>query len=270
MSGCKASARSWSGRALSGAQEWPAPLPKRAWASSPPLGTLSRDLHAGLATIRRVMSGYLLALALVLPLNGWLVDRIGAKAVCLWCFAAFTQSSTLRGLAWSAGSLIAFRVLQGMSGGLLAPMAQMMVARVAGRQMPRVASYVTLPALLAPLLRPVVAIMRPDAGCSLSTSRSGGGVRAGRRPAERRPERDAAARARLGGALPSVAATGAVPLRFGPSGRADRPGLARHLRRRARVVLPGRVAQRGRGPERPSTAPEQVLRRVDRCRGSRL
>ena len=121
------------------------------------LGSLSRDLHAGLTTIQWVMSGYLLALALVLPLNGWLVDRIGAKAVYLWCFATFTLASALCGLAWSAGSLIAFRVLQGMSGGLLAPMAQMMVARVAGRQMPRVASFVSIPVLLAPLLGPVVA-----------------------------------------------------------------------------------------------------------------
>ncbi len=121
------------------------------------LGTLGRDLHAGLATIQWVMSSYLLALALVLPLNGWLVDRIGARAVYLWCFATFTLASALCGLAWSAESLIAFRVLQGTSGGLLAPMAQMMVARVAGRQMPRVASYVTMPVLLAPLLGPVVA-----------------------------------------------------------------------------------------------------------------
>ncbi len=121
------------------------------------LATLGRDLQAGLATIQWVMSAYLLALALVLPLNGWLVDRIGARRVYLWCFAAFTLSSTLCGSAWSASSLIAFRVLQGMSGGLLAPMAQMMVARVAGRQMPRVASAVAMPVLLAPFLGPVVA-----------------------------------------------------------------------------------------------------------------
>ncbi len=102
-------------------------------------------------------SGYLLALALTLPLNGWLVDRIGAKAVYLWCFAAFTLSSTLCGLAWSANSLIAFRVFQGMSGGLLAPMAQMMVARAAGKQMAQVVSVAALPILLAPLLGPVIA-----------------------------------------------------------------------------------------------------------------
>lgn len=121
------------------------------------LASLGTELHAGLPVIQWVMSGYLLALALILPLNGWLVDRIGAKAVYLCCFAAFTLSSALCGLAWSAGSLIGFRVLQGISGGLLAPMAQMMVARVAGRQMTRVASIAAMPVLLAPLLGPVVA-----------------------------------------------------------------------------------------------------------------
>lgn len=121
------------------------------------LSSLATDLHAPLATIQWVTSGYLLALTLVLPLNGWLVDRIGAKALYLWCFSAFTLTSALCGLAWSAPSLIAFRVLQGMSGGLLAPMAQMMIARVAGQQMARVIGYAAVPVLLAPILGPVVA-----------------------------------------------------------------------------------------------------------------
>ncbi|HEY0295317.1 MAG TPA: DHA2 family efflux MFS transporter permease subunit [Bordetella sp.] len=121
------------------------------------LASLAADLRVSLAAIQWVTSGYLLALALMLPLNGWLVDRIGAKALYLWCFAAFTLSSTLCGLAWSADSLIVFRILQGMSGGLLAPMAQMMIARAAGRQMARVVSIAALPVLLAPLLGPVIA-----------------------------------------------------------------------------------------------------------------
>ncbi|KVH63774.1 disulfide bond formation protein DsbA [Burkholderia sp. MSMB1072] len=121
------------------------------------LSSLATDLHASLSTIQWVTSGYLLALTLVLPLNGWLVDRIGAKALYLWCFSAFTLTSALCGLAWSAPSLIAFRVLQGVSGGLLAPMAQMMIARVAGQQMARVIGYAAVPVLLAPILGPVVA-----------------------------------------------------------------------------------------------------------------
>ena len=84
-------------------------------------------------------------------------SRHYAKALYLWCFAAFTLSSTLCGLAWSANSLIVFRILQGMSGGLLAPMAQMMIARAAGKQMAQVVSVAALPVLLAPLLGPVIA-----------------------------------------------------------------------------------------------------------------
>ena len=121
------------------------------------LANLATDLHVGLSTIQWVTSGYLLALALMLPLSGWLVDRIGAKALYLGCFAAFTLSSALCGLAWSANALIAFRILQGMSGGLLAPMAQMMLARAAGKHMAQVVGIAALPVLLAPLLGPVVA-----------------------------------------------------------------------------------------------------------------
>lgn len=121
------------------------------------LGSLATDLHVDLATIQWVTSGYLLALALILPLNGWLVDRLGTRKLYLWCFSAFTVASTLCGLAWSANSLIALRIVQGMCGGLLAPMAQLMVARVAGNRMAQVASLATIPVLIAPLLGPVFA-----------------------------------------------------------------------------------------------------------------
>jgi EmrB/QacA subfamily drug resistance transporter len=121
------------------------------------LSSLAVNLHSNLSTIQWVTSGYLLALALMLPLNGWLVERIGAKTLYLWCFATFTLSSALCGTAWSAPSLIAFRILQGMSGGLLAPMAQMMIARVAGKNMARVVGYAAVPVLLGPIFGPVLA-----------------------------------------------------------------------------------------------------------------
>jgi EmrB/QacA subfamily drug resistance transporter len=121
------------------------------------LSSLAVDLHSSLATIQWVTSGYLLALALMLPLSGWLVDRIGARSLYLWCFSAFTVASALCGFAWSAGSLIGFRILQGMTGGLLAPMAQMIMARAAGRHMAKVFGYVAVPVLLGPILGPVLA-----------------------------------------------------------------------------------------------------------------
>ncbi|MGF6767838.1 EmrB/QacA subfamily drug resistance transporter [Paraburkholderia sp. GAS199] len=121
------------------------------------LASLAQDLHTTLPGIQWVTSGYLLALTLVLPLNGWLIDRIGGKSLYLWCFSSFTLSSLLCGCAWSANSLIAFRLLQGASGGLLAPMAQLMMKRAAGNQFTRVAGYATVPILLGPLLGPVIA-----------------------------------------------------------------------------------------------------------------
>ena len=121
------------------------------------LSSLAVTLHSSLSTIQWVTSGYLLALALMLPLSGWLVDRIGAKALYLWCFSAFTLSSALCGFSWSANSLIGFRILQGMSAGPLAPMAQMMMARAAGKRMASVLGFAAMPILLAPLLGPVTA-----------------------------------------------------------------------------------------------------------------
>src|SRR5258706_9799796 len=57
------------------------------------LATLGHELRAPLTTIQWVTSGYLLALALILPLSGWLVDRVGAKRVYLGCFIGFTAAS---------------------------------------------------------------------------------------------------------------------------------------------------------------------------------
>jgi EmrB/QacA subfamily drug resistance transporter len=121
------------------------------------LSTIRDDLHSTLDGAQWVVSGYLLALALMLPLNGWLVDRIGAKRMYVICFSGFTLASALCGLAPSIELLVAARLLQGMAGGLLAPMTQMMIARVAGKHIARVMGYTTVPVLVAPMVGPVVA-----------------------------------------------------------------------------------------------------------------
>ena len=121
------------------------------------LGSLAVELHCSLQAIQWVTSGYLLALALMLPLNGWLVERTGTKRLYLFCFSGFTLSSVLCALSWSADSLIGFRILQGISGGLMAPLTQLMIARAAGKHMVRVMGYVAVPVLLGPIVGPVVA-----------------------------------------------------------------------------------------------------------------
>jgi EmrB/QacA subfamily drug resistance transporter len=121
------------------------------------LSFIKQELHSSIASAQWVVSGYLLALALMLPLNAWLVARLGAKRLYLICFSSFTLASFLCGAATTMPELIGARLIQGIAGGLLAPLAQLMVARVAGRQLARVFGYAAVPILLAPLAGPILA-----------------------------------------------------------------------------------------------------------------
>jgi EmrB/QacA subfamily drug resistance transporter len=118
---------------------------------------LMSDLNAPLSVMQWIVTGYLLALTLVLPSFRWAVERLGTRRLYVGCLLAFTATSTLSALAWSAGSLIAFRVLQGAVGGLLAPLAQALIAQLAGpKRMGRAISLISVPALIAPVLGPVI------------------------------------------------------------------------------------------------------------------
>jgi EmrB/QacA subfamily drug resistance transporter len=121
------------------------------------LETLSRELHADLSTIQWVSTGYLLALATVIPLTGWAAEQFGPKRVWMTAVAAFALTSALCGLAWSAESLICFRVLQGLAGGMIMPVGMITLVQAAGpRRMGRVMSVVGVPMLLAPVIGPVL------------------------------------------------------------------------------------------------------------------
>ncbi len=118
------------------------------------LDTIGRTFEAPLGLIQWVTSAYLLALALALPLSGWLVDRFGARRIFLCCFSAFVICSILCGSAGSVRLLIACRILQGIAGGLLAPMMQMMMARHAGKHMARVIGIAAMPVMVGQMLGP--------------------------------------------------------------------------------------------------------------------
>jgi EmrB/QacA subfamily drug resistance transporter len=128
------------------------------------LNTLGRDFEVSVSTIQWVSTGYLLALSIVIPLTGWGVERFGARTLWFVSLGLFLGGSVLSGVAWSAGSLIAFRVIQGFGGGILLPVGQTMLARAAGPQrMGRVMSVVAVPALLGPVLGPVIGGLIVDA-----------------------------------------------------------------------------------------------------------
>src|ERR1700729_2147083 len=113
--------------------------------------------HSSLTTIQWVITGYTLALCAVIPLSGWAADRFGTKRIYLWSLVLFTIGSVLSGLAWSDGSLIFFRVLQGMGGGMIMPAVMTIMTKKAGPQrMGRVMGILGVPMLLAPILGPIL------------------------------------------------------------------------------------------------------------------
>ncbi|MGO9959752.1 MAG: DHA2 family efflux MFS transporter permease subunit [Solirubrobacteraceae bacterium] len=121
------------------------------------LDTLGRELHASIANIQWVVTGYMLSLAAVIPVTGWAARRFGAKQVYMLSLVLFTAGSALCGLASSSTELILFRVLQGIGGGMILPVGQLMMAEAAGpKRMGRVMSVVAVPAMLAPILGPTI------------------------------------------------------------------------------------------------------------------
>ncbi len=121
------------------------------------LRDISRELGASLDTVQWTVTAYLLALATVIPLSGWISQRFDAKKVWMGSIVLFTAGSALCGLAWSPGSLIFFRVLQGLGGGLILPVGMTLMTQAAGsKAVGRVMSIVGVPMLLGPVLGPVI------------------------------------------------------------------------------------------------------------------
>jgi len=107
------------------------------------LATLRRELHSSIAEIQWVVTGYMLALAAVIPITGWAARRYGAKPVYLVSLVLFIAGSALCGLASSTEELVVFRVMQGVGGGMILPIGQLMMADAAGpKRMGRVMSIV--------------------------------------------------------------------------------------------------------------------------------
>ena len=121
------------------------------------LHDLSGDLHASLASIQWVITGYLLSLAAVIPITGWAVRRYSARRLYLIALVVFTLGSALCALATSSSELIAFRVIQGIGGGMITPIGQMILVKASGpRNLPKVMSFIGVPIVLAPVFGPTL------------------------------------------------------------------------------------------------------------------
>src|SRR5580658_7318826 len=118
------------------------------------LHTLAAKLGTSVATIQWVTTGYLLALAIAVPLSAWGLKRFGGKRLWMFSLAVFLIGSSL---AWNVGSLIGWRFVQGVGGGLMLPLLATLIFQAAGgKSLGRLVTYVALPALLGPILGPVI------------------------------------------------------------------------------------------------------------------
>jgi EmrB/QacA subfamily drug resistance transporter len=121
------------------------------------LRTMQRELHASVATIQWVSTGYLLALAVAIPFVSWAQARFGGKRLWLFALSLFLLGSILCACAWNAESLIAFRIIQGLGGGVMFPlMTTLAMQSVAPGAMARTMATVSLPIALGPILGPVL------------------------------------------------------------------------------------------------------------------
>src|SRR5215218_8251807 len=121
------------------------------------INTLARDFDTELSTIQWIVTGYTLALATVIPVTGWAADRFGTKRLYMISIGLFLAGSALSGAAWSAESLIGFRVLQGLGGGMLMPAGMTILTQAAGpHRVGRVMAIIGVPMMLGPILGPVL------------------------------------------------------------------------------------------------------------------
>lgn len=108
-------------------------------------------------SLKAVATSYVLALAVSIPVSGWLADRYGSRRVFIFALAMFTLSSIACGLAPNAQLLIAARVPQGISAAMTIPVGRMVLVRTFTRgELLRAMNFVVIPALIGPLLGPTV------------------------------------------------------------------------------------------------------------------
>ena len=121
--------------------------------SAPQIG---KSLHAPAASVGLVITAYLLTLAVLIPLSGWLTRRFGNRVIFLAAIAIFTLASVGCAASVTLGMLVGMRVIQGAGGAMMVPVGRNMVISMADkRDLLKVTSYVVWPGLIAPVIAPL-------------------------------------------------------------------------------------------------------------------
>lgn len=118
---------------------------------------LATELGASVALVQWVMTGYLLALGMAVPVSTWALERFGGRQVWTFALVVFLVGSVGSSVAWNVESLIGWRVVQGLGGGLLMPaMGTLVMQAAAGKALGRTVSIAMLPITVGPILGPLI------------------------------------------------------------------------------------------------------------------
>ncbi|GAY11921.1 MFS transporter [Pseudonocardia sp. N23] len=118
---------------------------------------IADDLGVGAVDVNVAITGYLLTLAVLIPISGWLADRFGARRVFTAALVVFTLASAGCALAPTLPVLTTTRVLQGVGGAMMVPVGRLVVLRTTPkRELVRAIAFLTWPALAAPVVAPAV------------------------------------------------------------------------------------------------------------------
>ena len=121
------------------------------------LAAIGRGLHTSVGTSQWTITGYLLAVAMAMPVTVWAAARFGAKRMWLFSLSLFLAGSVASGAAWNIGSLIVFRLIQGVGAGLMLPIVTMLLVQAAGpKRLGRLMATASLPMVVVPIFGPVV------------------------------------------------------------------------------------------------------------------
>jgi EmrB/QacA subfamily drug resistance transporter len=121
------------------------------------LPQMARDLGESPLRLSVAVTAYLIALAILIPISGWVADRYGARRVYCGSILVFVAGSLCCGLSHSLTPLVIGRLVQGMGGSMMSPVGRLILTRgVEKRDLIRVMNYMVLPAIIGPTVGPVI------------------------------------------------------------------------------------------------------------------
>jgi EmrB/QacA subfamily drug resistance transporter len=117
---------------------------------------IAAALHVAPLSMKSVLASYTLSLAVFIPISGWMADRFGTRRVFASAIGIFTLGSFLCGVSSNIHVLVACRILQGCGGSMMVPVGRLTLVRAfAKSELVRVMSFISIPALIAPMLGPI-------------------------------------------------------------------------------------------------------------------